>query len=443
MAGIFVKSSKWNLNTLTGNVKLVIAIDIGTTSSVYAYSMSSDLCGVHLNKLWDSGDRGLCSSKTPTCILLSKTFEPIYIGYDAQNEYKLLIDENEEDDYIFVDKFKMELYDAKNISDEMKIDDIKGHPVPAIQVFSSMFSLLKKRIESEIKNIDSRLINNNVQWVLTIPAAWTDRAEFFIRTCAEKAEIHNDNLMIVIESESASVYMHHVFKELPNKYLLIDLGGGTDDITAHRVSKKGKLHEICKPSGNCHGGKHVDKQLFSCLEEIVGKQVIQNLKTKGNFLELLNEFENINYSISTSNAKHIACKFPLPLLNELCRKYRGKEFQEVLNYSKYKTSLFLKNGKLRIHREFIIGFISNVAALVVKDIQFVLKKAKPHDIDTFIVVGGFSNSNVIRDTFENAFPTVSIIYPVSDGDLAVVKGAVLYGQNPNYIKPCKKTANLK
>lgn len=40
-----------------------------------------------------------------------------------------------------------------------------------------------------------------------------------------QAEIHKDNLMIVIESESASVYVHHVFKELPNTYLLIDLGG--------------------------------------------------------------------------------------------------------------------------------------------------------------------------------------------------------------------------
>lgn len=110
---MFVIPSKWTLRNITGNDKLVIAIDIGTTSSVYAYSMSSAPCGVQLNRLWDSGDRGLFSSKTPTCILLRKTLEPINIGYDALNEYKLLIEENEEDDYIFVDKFKMQLYDAK------------------------------------------------------------------------------------------------------------------------------------------------------------------------------------------------------------------------------------------------------------------------------------------------------------------------------------------
>lgn len=44
----------------------------------------------------------------------------------------------------------------------------------------------------------------------------------------------NDNLMIVVESESASVYIHHLLRdqkldapitEFPRKYLVIDLGG--------------------------------------------------------------------------------------------------------------------------------------------------------------------------------------------------------------------------
>lgn len=76
----------------------------------------------------------------------------------------------------------------------MKIYDIKGHPVPAIQVFSSMFSLLKKRIESEIQFIDKWQINDNIQWVLTIPAVWTDRAELFIRTSAERVILHYVNV---------------------------------------------------------------------------------------------------------------------------------------------------------------------------------------------------------------------------------------------------------
>lgn len=98
---------------MTGNFKLVVAIDIGTTSSVYAYSISTTPTDIQLNKAWDSGTRGLCSPKTPTCILLSKAFEKMNIGYEAQKEYTDHIYDKEADNYLFVDKFKMKLYEAK------------------------------------------------------------------------------------------------------------------------------------------------------------------------------------------------------------------------------------------------------------------------------------------------------------------------------------------
>ncbi|XP_076117033.1 heat shock 70 kDa protein 12B-like isoform X2 [Mytilus galloprovincialis] len=453
--GVHVLCVKGTLDMplVTGNLKLVVAIDIGTTSSVYAYSISTTPSDIQLNKPWDSGTRGLCSPKTPTCILLSKDFEPINIGYEAQKEYSDHIYDKEDDNYLFVDKFKMKLYEAQNITEKMTIKDIKGHSVPAIQVFSSMIRLLKKRAEKEIKNFYSISINHTTQWVLTIPAVWTDRAETFMRTCAGRAGIPHAQLMIVVESESASVYIHHLIKEhklkksvteLPKKYLVIDLGGGTDDITAHRISKHGNLKEISKPSGSANGGKKVDKHILSCLEEIAGENVIKTFKTKGSFLELLDEFENINNLLSISSQKtKIAFKFPLNLLNELCREHRGKEFQEILKDSKYYNKLVLVNDRMRIDRELIVTFISQVASDIVEDIKYALQKARTVEIKTFIVVGGFSNSYVIRDKLKNEFPDVEIIYPPFDVDLAVVKGSVLYGHNPNYIKPCSKRANLK
>ncbi|VDI61083.1 Hypothetical predicted protein, partial [Mytilus galloprovincialis] len=235
MIGVHVLCVKGTLDLplVTGNLKLVVAIDIGTTSSVYAYSISTTPSDIQLNKPWDSGTRGLCSPKTPTCILLSKDFEPINIGYEAQKEYSDHIYDKEDEDYLFIDKFKMKLYEAKNIMEEMTIKDIKGHAVPAIQVFANMIRLLKKRAETDITNVYSTPIYHSTMWVLTIPAVWTDKAETFMRTCAERAGIPHDQLMIVVESESASVYIHHLIiehkldksiTELPKNYLVIDLG---------------------------------------------------------------------------------------------------------------------------------------------------------------------------------------------------------------------------
>lgn len=51
-----------------------------------------------------------------------------------------------------------------------------------------MIFKLKERMEIDIKNEykGNSFSPTSIQWVLTIPAKWTDRAETFIRKCAEK-----------------------------------------------------------------------------------------------------------------------------------------------------------------------------------------------------------------------------------------------------------------
>lgn len=92
--------------------------------------------------------------------------------------------------------YNMNLF-LQNITEEMMIEDIKGHSIPAIQVFSNMIGLLKKRAEKEIKNYCSIPVDHNTQWVLTIPAVWTDKAETFMRTCAERVRLFLQNFNII------------------------------------------------------------------------------------------------------------------------------------------------------------------------------------------------------------------------------------------------------
>lgn len=113
----------------------------------------------------------------------------------------------------------------------------------------------------------------------------------------------------------------------------------------------------------------LDEQILSCLEEIAGKDIIKTFKTKGSFLELLDEFENINNLLSTNSQKeNIAFKFPINLLNTLCREHFGKEFQEKIKESKYDNKLVLVNDRMKIDRDLIVTFISKVASDIVKDI---------------------------------------------------------------------------
>lgn len=94
---------------------VVVAIDFGTTYSGYAFSLSSEFLSNkndHLNKIvidnWNSGD--LLSEKTPTTLLLDKDKKLVSFGYEAENKYSTMSEE-ERDEHYYFRRFKMMLYD--------------------------------------------------------------------------------------------------------------------------------------------------------------------------------------------------------------------------------------------------------------------------------------------------------------------------------------------
>ena len=93
---------------------MVTAIDFGTTYSGWAYSFITDYEKNPTNvtaSVWSAGQRALVSQKAPTCILVNpdKTFNSF--GYEAENNYSNLADEEEHHDYYFFKRFKMILFD--------------------------------------------------------------------------------------------------------------------------------------------------------------------------------------------------------------------------------------------------------------------------------------------------------------------------------------------
>lgn len=70
----------------------------------------------------------------------------------------------------------------------MVLEDVRGQPLPAIDVFSLSIKALKDHLKStvEIKNIE--LDDRKTKWVLTVPAIWTDTAKQFMRKSAEKVK---------------------------------------------------------------------------------------------------------------------------------------------------------------------------------------------------------------------------------------------------------------
>lgn len=95
---------------------LVAAIDIGTTHSGWAFSLKDDykadpLRITSFNWLADFG--ALMRVKTSTCILFDKKQQFDSFGYEAEDKYSELAEEEEHQEWYFIKNFKTTLFNTK------------------------------------------------------------------------------------------------------------------------------------------------------------------------------------------------------------------------------------------------------------------------------------------------------------------------------------------
>ena len=81
-----------------------------------------------------------------------------------------------------------------------------------------------------------------------------------------------DKLSLALEPESAAIYCQSMSQQqlaaycdadkpyTSQCYLLVDVGGGTVDITAHTVATQNQIKVVQPPTGNDCGGTKVNKQ---------------------------------------------------------------------------------------------------------------------------------------------------------------------------------------
>lgn len=112
------------------NNLFVAAIDFGTSYFGYAWSSKEDFKNyqdktdkepkIYTNPPWNSGGRGFFSEKTPTSLLLNSDRKLVAFGYDAENQYADLSQDEKHSDYYFFQRFKMNLHKVEFSNNQMK-----------------------------------------------------------------------------------------------------------------------------------------------------------------------------------------------------------------------------------------------------------------------------------------------------------------------------------
>ncbi|OPL32799.1 hypothetical protein AM593_05223, partial [Mytilus galloprovincialis] len=433
------------MSDITHGRLLVCAIDFGTTYSGYAFQLTSDfikepLNNIKTNQVWNAGAAALMSMKAPTCLLLNKDREFVAFGYDAENQYTELALENEHSDYLFFRRFKMLLHRNPGLNRDTKIAAANGEEVQAKAVFGHGIAFLKNHALENFKRAGMEIDENEVQWVITVPAIWTDAAKQFMREAAQRADIFNDQLLVALEPEAASVLCRYtsdasgqsIFTS-GSKYMVVDLGGGTADITIHQVAEDGTLKELHSASGGAWGGIKVDQAFEQLLIDIVEEDVYAEFQKRNasDYFDMGREFEVKKRTVKEGMSKHTYIKLPSALI-ETYTVLKGKTLKEAIEQSMYVNRVSQTADKLKIDSELLKGFFRDPLEHLVEHIREILNQPVAKDTNIFLLVGGFSESPIVQETIKARFPKHKMIVP-QDAGLAVLKGAVLFGHRPKLI----------
>ncbi|XP_062568291.1 heat shock 70 kDa protein 12A-like [Saccostrea cucullata] len=237
-----------------------------------------------------------------------------------------------------------------------------------------------------------------------------------MRKAAEEAGIPGKKLTLVYEPEMAALWFVKE-NEIASctKFILLDLGGGTIDISVQEVLQENTTRQLVSPKGVPCGGTTLDESLTHKIE-----------KKFANNIEMFHKNEPKKY---VEHQRKIEFKK---------RSYSRSEGNFTLSVSK-KLSRSETEQSVTITEEEYKTFLDPILEKIDNKIEEIEKTCK--QVSYLVLIGGFSNDARIRKHFRNKYKSKYTIKTPGNPDLAVLNGAVLFGQRESVVteRVCKCT----
>ena len=233
-------------------------------------------------------------------------------------------------------------------------------------------------------------------------------------------------------------------------YLIVDIGGGTVDISAHYVVRDPQPHirVVHPPTGNDWGGTRVNQEFGLYLQNLVNdigffrflstSDGEKNAKNKVYLNELLNENFEMQKKVfadtdEESTSSTLLIELPTPFIREYIHDINEGVTREG------ESMVQLVDQDLRISHELMKTFFKPAVDGIIEAIHDVL--AEVSQAQKIYLVGGFGGSRYIQKHIKTEFKNTSLNYVVPiEPAHAVVKGAVLFKKNPGLVESRKADA---
>eukprot|EP01083_Nonionella_stella_P112473 330904_1 len=580
-----------NIKMIERMFKVHVGIDFGTDGCALAFAHNGK---VTVYDKWNTKKRKR-SVKVKTQLLLNDKDEVVAFGDNANIIYSNLSGK-EKTEWKFFDKFKMSLYEPRGLPkkhdyEEISVkasgstathkakggisaiasmlpfagcamnhaqddaDDIKRDQAqyaatntPYIKamndkrcspdlIFTEVFNRLKVIAMEYIKGyIDNNINSDDIQWIVTVPAIWTENAKDKMKTWATEALLAQrydhkikDQILIVYEPDCAALAIFEEWKpkqpnpmndhevkqgvsdktndntdtiapelmfmlgivdglihnavtshgskqlakvreqesnqfKIGDKYVLIDIGGGTLDVVCHQIVGIHAVQEIHYATGGKSGGSCVDRQYIQLFRDIFSKEMITEFKQScpNIYLEIIDNFRDAKAKFYRKGPKALhSVDLPYEFVQYLTDKLADDDCDMDT-----KIAMFLVNADQYFKHEcgndeekkesgvYTITIDEDTLTMSIAIWKYlfdsVINKIESHvcgllkDVKALegcrylCLVGGFASSKYLQARMENAFGIKSkfnlIVKVATKPALSVVKGAAYFGIKPYFMQ---------
>ncbi|KAG0037132.1 hypothetical protein BGZ82_003089 [Podila clonocystis] len=403
-----------NGSRLTGDPKedypIVMAIDFGTTFTGCAFAFRKD---PEIQEIITWPKQAYQYPKVPT-ISLYKLDSPDFLdwGYPAR---AVMMTPNAKK-HLLLSKFKLQLDDQQEHIEPLP----QGiQPLDAISDYLGKFH--SHVVKEAMKNFGSTYDQSHIQYCLTVPAMWSDRAKHVMRLAAVRAGMIKEEdpahrLIIVSEPEAAAMYCQSKGDQFNlqkhDRFLICDAGGGTVDLIVFEVVDVNpetgirSLREVTRGHGASCGSAFLDANMEKLLREKFQKYPL----TPMGWGTIMDTFVNQTKPIFPGTDPEMYLQVPnipnLPDANDL--------------------DIGLEDGMLKL---MVSELHERVFDPVVKDVlDLIERQLQQTHCEAIFLVGGFGSSRYLFDRVTAKFATSGRQVRVPPrAELAVVRGAVTYG----------------
>ncbi|EAT85318.2 hypothetical protein SNOG_07852 [Parastagonospora nodorum SN15] len=309
--------------------RLIVGVDFGTTYSGVAAVYSASPEDIDIIKTWPGGN-GITSDKVPTEIGYSEattqsgstssleTFtrpaQTIKWGFQFKPEetrlrcVKLFLDRNQK-----LPCFVSPLETAAQLRKYEKtvMEAVSDY---LAQIYKHTMETLTRRYGQAFMGMTM------VQFVLTVPAVWSDSAKDATLKAAEKAGMgKRHELQLISEPEAAAVYtlkaIQPNYLKIGDNFIVCDAGGGTVDLIAYKILQLNPLRveESAVGTGGLCGSAFLNYRFEDHVKLRIGTERYnwmreKKQKTWDMGLKYFEEFVKRNFN----EEEHAEVNIPLP-----------------------------------------------------------------------------------------------------------------------------------